>query len=310
MPFKYAPFILLFLVASVIISTPLEAQQVADTLFNPNVGAPAFKEGAGPTVLIDEGHCNFHTMNGRYLPFARLLQKDGYVVKAHGGKFTRTDLDRAKILVISNALAKENEDDWNLPTPSAFDSAEIRTVRNWVNGGGSLWLIADHMPFAGAAGLLAAEYGILMGNGFALNGETLDGRICFKRSDGTFAKHPITEGRNPSEHIDSVTAFTGQAFRLEGAGEGLMTLGHDVVLLMPEVAWQFSKLTPSMSASRMLQGAVLRFGKGRVAVFGEAAMFSAQVAGPNRIPAGMNDPSAPQNAQFLLNVLHWLSGLL
>ncbi len=310
MSYKYAPILFPFLVASVILPTPSKAQQVADTLFNPNVGAPAFKKGAGPTVLIDEGHYNFHTMDGRYLPFARLLQRDGYVVKPRGGKFTRTDLDRAEILVVSNALAKENEDDWNLPTPSAFDSAEIETLRNWVNGGGSLWLIADHMPFPGAAGLLAAEFGILMGNGFALNGRTLDGRICFSRSAGTLAEHPITEGRNPLERIDSVTAFTGHAFRLEGAGEGLMTLGHDVVLLMPEVAWQFSKLTPGISASGMLQGAVLRFGKGRVAVFGEAAMFSAQVAGPNRIPAGMNDPRAPQNGQFLLNVLHWLGGLL
>jgi hypothetical protein len=79
---------------------------------------------------------------------------------------------------------------------------------------------------------------------------------------------------------------------------------------MPEVAWQFSKLTPSISASGMLQGAAVRFGKGRVAAFGEAAMFSAQAVGPNGTPAGMNDPTAPQNAQFLLNVVHWLSGLL
>jgi hypothetical protein len=69
-----------------------------------------------------------------------------------------------------------------------------------------------------------------------------------------------------------------------------MTLGHNVVLLMPEAAWQFSKLTPGMSASKMLQGALLKFGKGRVAVFGEAALFSAQVAGPARFPMGMNDP--------------------
>jgi hypothetical protein len=310
MSFKYALFIFLLLVASVVLSTSSKAQQVADTLFNPKVGTPAFIEGTGPTVLIDEGHFNFHTMNGRYLPFARLLQKDGYIVKPLCGKFTRPGLDGAKILVVSNALAKENEDDWILPTPSAFDSGEVETVRNWVQGGGSLWLIADHMPFAGAAESLAAEFGILMGNGFALDRAALDGRICFSRPAGTLATDPITEGRNPSERIDSVTAFTGQAFRLEGDGEGVMTLGHDVVLLMPEVAWQFSKLTPSVSASRMLQGAVMKVGKGRVAVFGEAAMFSAQVAGPNRIPAGMNDSRAPQNAQFLLNVVHWLSGLL
>jgi len=260
--------------------------------------------------LIDEGHYNFHTMKGRYLPFARLLERDGYVVKPQRGRFTRTDLERANLLIVSNALAKENEDDWNLPTPSAFDSIEIATVRNWVNEGGSLWLIADHMPFPGAAGSLAAEFGILMGNGFALNAATQDGRMRFSRSDGSLADHPVTRGRNSTERIDSVTAFTGQAFRLEGSGQALMTLGHNIVLLMPEVAWQFSKLTPSISASGMLQGAVLQFGKGRVAVFGEAAMFSAQVAGPNRLPAGMNDPNAPQNAQFLLNVIHWLSGLL
>jgi len=310
MSYNYSPFRFAFLITSVILSTPSSAQQVADTLFMPGVGAPSFKEGTGPAVLIDEGHSNFHTMNGRYLPFARLLRRDGYVVTPQRGRFARTDLDLAKILVISNALAKENENDWNLPTPSAFDSAEIATVRNWVNDGGSLWLIADHMPFPGATESLAAEFGILMGNGFALEAETLNGRICFTRSDGTLAEHPITQGRNLSERIDSVVSFTGQAFRLEGAGEALMTLDHNIVLLMPEVAWQFSKLTPRMSASKMLQGAVSQFGRGRVAVFGEAAMFSAQVAGPNRIPTGMNDPTAPQNARFLLNILHWLSGLL
>jgi hypothetical protein len=54
----------------------------------------------------------------------------------------------------------------------------------------------------------------------------------------------------------------------------------------------------------------LNIGKGRVAVFGEAAMFSAQLAGPKKSPMGMNAPIAKQNPQFLLNVMHWLSGLL
>lgn len=95
MSYKYAHSTFALLLASVIVSSQLIAQQSADTLFNPNIGAPAFKEGAGPTVLIDEGHYNFHTMNGRYLAFTRLLQKDGYVVKPQRGRFTRTDLDRA-----------------------------------------------------------------------------------------------------------------------------------------------------------------------------------------------------------------------
>jgi hypothetical protein len=53
---------------------------------------------------------------------------------------------------------------------------------------------------------------------------------------------------------------------------------------------------------------VLAFGRGRVAVFGEAAMFSAQLAGPERRPMGMNAPEAPQNPRFLLNLVRWLAG--
>lgn len=310
MPHKATAFICSSLIAVTLATTRLVAQQVADTLYRANVSSPAYKDGTGPTVLIDEGHHNFHTMSGRYLVFARLLQRDGYVVKPSRGSFTMPGLRGAKILVISNALAKENEDDWNLPTPSAFDSAEIVAVRDWVTNGGSLLLIADHMPFPGAAGLLADEFGILMGNGFALEAGTESGRMRFTRSDGSLADHPITRGRNASEHIDSVIAFTGQAFRLGGPGDALMTLGPNIQLLMPEVAWQFSKLTPRVSASGMLQGAAIQYGTGRVAVFGEAAMFTAQLSGPSRTPAGMNDPTAPQNAQFLLNVIHWLSGLL
>ncbi len=295
---------------AIVVHSSLPAQQVADTLFSPNVGVPAYKENAGPIVLLDEAHYNFHTASGRYLAFARLLRKDGYVVQPNATRFTRAELDKAKILVIANALARENENDWVLPTPSAFDSSEIAAVKEWVHDGGSLLLIADHMPFPGAAGELAAQFGVLMGNGFAMIDGGNDGRIAYSKSAGSLADHPVTRGRNKDERVDSIVAFTGQAFRLEGKGAPLMMLGRNVVLLLPQVAWQFSKLTPAISASGMYQGATVQFGKGRVAVFGEAAMFSAQVAGPNRVPIGMNDPSAPQNPRFLLNVMHWLSGLL
>ena len=72
----------------------------------------------------------------------------------------------------------------------------------------------------------------------------------------------------------------------------------------------YEKDSPRTPIKGWLQGGVVRVGKGRVAVFGEAAMFSAQLAGPNKAPMGMNAPIAAQNPQFLLNVMHWLSGLL
>ena len=150
-----------------------------------------------------------------------------------------------------------------------------------------------------------------MGNGFAMDtsggGE---GNFTYTRASGLLADHPITRGRNAAERIDSIRVFMGQAFRLERDGTPLLTVKANVVLLMPQVAWQFSRLTPHIPAAGMLQGAALQFGRGRVAVFGEAAMFSAQVAGQSREPMGMNHPAAPQNAQFLLNVLHWLTGLI
>jgi hypothetical protein len=33
-------------------------------------------------VQIDEAHFNFHTLEGRYAPFAKLLRRDGYVVQS------------------------------------------------------------------------------------------------------------------------------------------------------------------------------------------------------------------------------------
>src|SRR5687768_14050180 len=96
------------------------AQQVSDTTFNPRIAQPAYAEGRGPVVLIDEAHHNFHTAEGRYLAFARLLRRDGYVVRSNKVPLTRSALDGARVLVIANALHERNQTDWDLPTPSAF----------------------------------------------------------------------------------------------------------------------------------------------------------------------------------------------
>jgi hypothetical protein len=79
---------------------------------------------------------------------------------------------------------------------------------------------------------------------------------------------------------------------------------------MPRTAWQFTADTTRVPSGGWLQGAVMRVESGRAGFFGEAAMFSAQIAGPTRNPMGMNAPGAEQNFQFVLNVMHWLSGVL
>ena len=297
------------LVAASLSARSADAQQVADTSFEPPIPDPAYRTGRGPVVLLDEAHFNFHTAEGRYKPFAELLRRDGYVVKASRLKFSGASLRGGRILVIANPLAERNQTDWSLPTPSAFTPEEVRAVREWVRGGGSLLLIADHMPFPGAAGTLAAAFGVSFSNGYAVDVKA-QGPMLFKLSDGSLKEHPITRGRSESESVTSVATFTGSAFQVEGDAQPLLVLGPSVSSFLTSVAGQITNETPRFPVGGWYQGAVLRFGKGRVCVFGEAAMFSAQLAGPNRNPMGMNAPVASQNPRFLLNVMHWLSGTL
>lgn len=287
---------LLLLVAVVVAA--LDAQQVADTAFRPPIEKPAYPLGKGPTVLIDEAHFNFHTATGRYLPFAELLRRDGYVVKASTERFTAKALRAGKVLVISNALNEKNENDPNAPPLPAFTAPEVAAVRDWVAGGGSLLLIADHTPWSAAAEDLGKAFGVRFLNGAAVNLKEKTGRLVFRRSDGTLTDHPVTKG------IDEVATFTGSSFQVDAPGQPLLVFGPEVF----SIAQQNDPNPVPMKGH--LQGAVLPFRKGRVAVFGEAAMFSAQLSGPDKNPMGMNAAIAKQNPQFLLNVMHWLTGLL
>jgi hypothetical protein len=50
----------------------------------------------------------------------------------------------------------------------------------------------------------------------------------------------------------------------------------------------------------------MKYGKGRLVFFGEAAMFTAQLAGPSQAQVGMNSEYAEENYKLLLNIIHWL----
>jgi hypothetical protein len=284
--------------------------QVADSGFRPPVGR-AWPAGREPLVLLDEAHHNFHTVAGRYAPFAGLLTRAGYRVEGLRAPLSAAALAAARVLVIANPLAERNVTaGWSLPTPSAFAPAEAAALSRWVADGGSLLLIADHMPFPGAVESLAAAFGVVFANGFVTDARCAADELVFRQTDSSLADHPVTRGRSREERIDSVRTFTGSAFRLLGDGTVLLRLPRGTQVLLPVTAWRFSDSTPRMAAEGLAQGALLRHGRGRVAVFGEAAMFSAQVSGPARRPMGMNAPGAAQNPQFLLNLMHWLTGLL
>jgi hypothetical protein len=274
-------------------------QQVADTLFRPAIAKPAYASNTGPLVLIDEAHYNFHTSTGRFKPFASLLQRDGYRVQGNAQSFSPESLRAAKIVVISNALSERNQTNWSLPTPSAFTDQEIESVRAWVEGGGSLFLIADHMPFPGCNEKLAAAFGFTFYNGFTEKKHG-GGPDKFSFQNKRLIKSPLTEG------LDPIYSFMGQAFDIPNGAQPILVFDDRFDIKLPDVAWQFNKSTPKIEAAGKAQGAYMSYGKGRLVIFGEAAMFSAQRFGKNRM--GFNHPKAKNNAAFLLRLVHWLDG--
>lgn len=282
-------------------------QQVPDTVYAPLIPNPAYAGGKGPVVYIDEGHHNFHTRGDRYLPFARLLERDGYVTEGYTGKFDAGGLKKCRILVISNALNELNVENWYKPVYPAFTQEETEAVRKWVEAGGSLFLIADHMPMGGAAAGMAAAFGFGFTDGFAVD-TARPGPALFCRTDGTLKDNVLTGGRSTDEKVDSIYSFTGQAFTIPSDAQPVLSFNDKYLLLLSDTAWVFNEKTVYKPITGWSQLAYKEYGKGKVVMSGEAAMFSAQLAGPQKFPAGMNAPYARHNYRLLLNIIHWLDG--
>lgn len=318
---------ILFTVVVLLMSTGIvSAQQEADPKYKPPLSRPAYKTGKGPRVAIDEAHHNFHTAEGRYKPFAELLRRDGYGVDALRQPFSAKSLKGVDVLVISNALHKSNEESWAPPNPPAFTKDEITAVHRWVEKGGALFLIVDHPPFPAAASDLAKAFGVEFSNGHATAGHWKERTDTFELGTG-LKESIITHGRSNDEKVTKVATYAGSAFKPPKGAIPVMEFGPKSQSHERKADEKGKVEIRTVSIEGWCQGAVLKVGKGRMAVFGEAAMFSAQrvqgaiwrfdlplgegmmfrmvLFGPERF--GMNAPEGKQNHQLLLNVMHWLS---
>lgn len=320
-------------------ATPLAAQQVPDTAFRYPVPDPAYRAGAGPVVCVDSGHRNALRIDGRYAPFARLLEADGYRVRDFPGPADSASLRSCDLLVIANAGSVEGPPPPAYPHPSAFSRAEHGAVLAWVLGGGRLWLIVDHPPYAGAMSTLASLLGFQLFDGYAgptptsPTGAAVFGNLdedALRRSTethgipyesframlgkpGTLGAHAILTGRNRAETVHRVVTFTGSAFFPSTSVEPLLRFGPDatgVVVLSGNVRDAPEEAYPLFPLGGWFLGGARRIGSGRVVLLAEGALCSAQIAGRQRIPAGMNMSFAERNGQFCLNVAHWLTGVL
>jgi len=274
-------------------------------------------------VLLDAKYRNLLALRLRP-SLIETFTNDGYRVVEREGQITEQSLRDVKVMVSASPVSKQNalptdlppateaefaaqvDAAWRLPTPSAYSASEIQALVDWVHGGGALLVVVDHMPFPGAARELTERFGFELANGHAIAAREEDrsSPVRFSRSDGSLADHAITTGRNAAERVEAVETYGGAAFRLPAGGESLMTFGSGYVHFLPNVAWKFTADTPREPIAGWSQGGVVRVGRGRVAVFSEASFFMAPP--PNEIGSEIRK----QNGQFLLNVAHWLSGLL
>jgi hypothetical protein len=293
--------------------------QAADPGFDPRVARPAYAD-THPCVLFDAAHYNSHTAGGAYRPFADLLRRDGYDVRANRQPVTRSVLAPCDVLVVANALGAKGAAavlasrvgftsplGWQV---DAFTPDETDMIRAWVDGGGGLLLIADHAPAGAAMESLAARFGVDMSNWYAEDPRHSDPEawswIVFSRANGLLRRHPVVDGRDAHERVERIVTFAGQSLAGPPSSVAVLALGDEA----REYPTPQAAAGEGRSAAGRAQALAASVGRGRIVVLGEAAVLSAQVfreAGRAR-RLGMTYPGA-DNRQFGLNIIHWLSRL-
>jgi hypothetical protein len=309
------------------------AQAIPDPRFDSSVAHPAYNT-SHPRVAIDQAHNNFHTRDGLFKPFADLLRNDGYAVEINAAPFSASSLKGMDVLVISNAMGRL-ENDNNNSTP-AFTKPECDVVYEWVQGGGSLLLIADHAPMGDAAAPLAARFGVTLGNGFVLDvnpdnfADKDPTELVFSDQNHLLGDDAIIRGRNNGERLHKLIAFTGESVTIPHGASALLRLsptGGEVPTrsatepLYDEDADKAKANREAAARKWPVAGRAMAVaftaGRGRVVVSGEAGMLTAQVFkerdkdGAENL-VGRTGMSVPGNddKQYVLNVMHWLSGTL
>ncbi len=287
-------------------------EQRADYGWSPAIDTPAYDEGTGPRVLVDQAHNNASTIGvaGRYWPFGKLLCADGYRVTKGKDKFSAALLNKTDILVIANASGAPKPQflGFNLPigtegdrSAPAFSGEEVASIVEWVKQGGALLLIADHAPFGAASAALAEAFGVKMFCGFVEVPDEVSDPLLFSDANGRLGDHPIiTGGANP---VHRVMTFTGQSLLVTDSATILLRLPENAVEYIPQAEVE-GRVEMKPQPAGNAQGVALEIGGGRVVVLGEAAMLTAQVYKGEEF--GMNRADC-DNQQFARNVMRWLA---
>jgi len=305
--------------------------QFDDDFYEPAVATPSYPPGTGPRILVDSSHANTSDLASRFLKFGELLAADGYQVEDSPYPFNTEDFDDqledAEILVVAN------------PGVDIL-AAEFQPVVDWVRDGGKLLFVIDHTPFPARVATAAPLLGITFPVGQRVRvvpPSCLPVQFCdivrivwartpLNSAEGSILEHAVTQGSasSSSDDVSVVRSYVGSAFAVVSNPPTDAT--YSPTLVHPATAVFHPS---SQSASGLLLGLAIQLGSGRVYVSGEAAMLSAQRLGVtnvldengNPVLDGNGNPVQasvdkfgiqvePGNRQYLLNVVHWLDGLL
>jgi len=217
--------------------------------------------------------------------------------------------DSIDIVMVISALPFEFTSKTEVTTETIFTDSEIEALYDWVSSGGSLLVFSEHAPFDQAINPLLYRFDVTSSVGTIADPVHYDkeleweGWVVFSRENGLLhADHPIVNGRDESETINSVVAFGGSALK-----------GDEYVNIFRLSDTAENRQHPTgvgpdgMGDSQALAGEV---GEGRILIFGDSNGFTAmnfeQEDGSVK-SLGMNTEHHDWK-QMVLNSLHWLSG--
>ena len=267
-----------------------------------SVENPSFKFNEGPLVIIDAAHKNFFVQSHLIKPLVDIVLNDGYRVSFIDKKFTKENLNQAKILIIITALPFDFATQSSAAGMETYTENELNEVQAWVNNGGSLLVFSEHAPFDQAINPLLKKFEIESSVGVTIDTLNYDKsynyRMIVFKGDNLNNSHPLVNGKY---EVKKLVSFGGSAL----SGEK-----YDNILKLGNSSLNVKHQTGNGPLGRgNSQGLAGFYGKGKVVAFGDSNGFTAMIfnnVDGSKMYAGMNSEGYDWK-NFVLNTFDWLS---
>jgi len=250
------------------------------------------------TILVDEVHGNRHRLGtiddpGTLRWLIAPAEEARIEVKGSTAVINPEIFVKTSLLVIAGVAPSGGDAE-----VGAFSESEIEAVTDWVRKGGSLLLLTDHDPFGKPSRSLAQSLGVEFTFDVVIVPELNDprepdaARLVFTKSAGLIEAHEITKG------VERVITYGGQGIGRTGADTA------DLLKILPSVQTLEGKSVLFRESGAWAQLIAFPFGKGRVVVSGETALFTAQLK-EDGSTVGLGDKGT-DNERLVINSFRWL----